>query len=91
MKFAHGKLKPEVFVKISINLVRQTIGLVLIQNDPQSSRLSELSIYKIIRVRDLKTSLFDLLKYMSFHHPVMHSNLITHYGESALGFIRQLV
>ena len=71
MKFAHGKLNPEVFVKISINLVRQTTGLVLIQNDPQSSRLSKLSIYKIIRVRDLKTSLFDLLKYMSFHHPVI--------------------
>jgi len=25
MKFAHDKLNPEVFVKISVNLVRQTI------------------------------------------------------------------
>jgi hypothetical protein len=58
MQFAHGKLNPEVFVKISVNLVRQTIGPVLIQNDPQSSRLSELSIYKIIRVRDTENITF---------------------------------
>ena len=58
MQFAHGKLNPEVFVKISVNLVCQAIRPVLIQNDPQSSRLSELSIYKIIRVRGTENITF---------------------------------